>query len=151
MRKCVYTDGRNQDFVELCRQLDDNLDELVGGVEQRKNYVQYNTLESIHDVILFYDDDKPCACASFKHYEEGTAEMKRVFVRQEYRGKGVSKELIQTLEALARDKGYRNMILETGKPLIAATKLYLKMGYKIIENYGQYKNMKLSICMSKEL
>ncbi len=151
MLKCVYTDGRNQDFSELCRLLDNNLDELVGGFEQRKNYVQYNTLENIHDVVLFYDDDLPCACASFKHYEEGIAEMKRVFVRQEYRGQGVSKELIQALEAIAREKGYRSMILETGKPLIAATKLYLRMGYKVIDNYGQYKNMTESICMSKEL
>ncbi len=151
MLKCEYTDGSNSDFVELCRLLDDNLDQLVGGAEQRKNYVQYNTLENIHDVVLFYDEDKPCACASFKHYEEGTAEMKRVFIRQEYRGKGVSKELIQAIEALAREKGYRKMILETGKPLIAATKLYLRMGYQIIDNYGQYKNMPLSICMSKEL
>ncbi len=149
--KCVYTDGRNLDFIELCRQLDDNLDELVGGFEQRKNYVQYNTLEDIHDVILFYDQEKPCACASFKHYEEDTAEMKRVFVRQEYRGLGVSKALIQTLEARAKEKGYRRMILETGKPLIAATRLYQNMGYQIIDNYGQYKNMELSICMSKEL
>lgn len=80
--KCVYTDGRNHDFVELCRQLDNNLDELVGGFEQRKNYVQYNTLEDIHDVVLFYDDDKPCACAGFMYYDDGIAEMKRVFVRQ---------------------------------------------------------------------
>lgn len=149
--RCVYTDGRDNDFVELCRQLDDNLDELVGGFEQRKSYVQYNMLENIHDVILFYDMEKPIACASFKYYEEGTAEMKRVFVRREYRGQGISKELIRTLEARAREKGYHKMILETGKPLIAATKLYLGMGYQIIDNYGQYKNMTLSICMSKEL
>ena len=68
--RCMYSDGRNKDFVELCEQLDHNLDELVGGFEQRKNYVQYNTLDNIHDVVLFYDGDKPCACASFKHYEE---------------------------------------------------------------------------------
>jgi GNAT superfamily N-acetyltransferase len=149
--KCVYTDGNNHDFIELCRQLDHNLDELVGGFEQRKKYVRYNTLENIHDVVLFYDDDKPCACASFKHYDEGTAEMKRVFIKQEYRGQGLSKELIQTLEELAKKKGYRKMILETGKPLIAATKLYKRIGYKIMDNYGQYQNMTESICMSKEL
>ncbi len=149
--KCVYTDGKNHDFVELCRQLDSNLDELVGGFEQRKNYVQYNTLEDIHDVVLFYDNDQPCACASFKYYDNGVAEMKRVFVRPEYRGKKVAEALIHTLEVLARDKGYHTMILETGKPLIAAIKLYRKLGYGIIDNYGQYKDMTESICMGKEL
>lgn len=149
--RCEYTDGSNPDFAELCRQLDHNLDELVGGFEQRKNYVQYNTLENIHDVILFYDDDKPFACASFKYYEEGVAEMKRVFIRKEYRGQGFAVELVRTLEATAREKGFQKMILETGKPLFAAIKLYQKMGYRIIENYGQYKNMALSICMSKDL
>ncbi len=43
------------------------------------------------------------------------------------------------------------MVLETGKPLLAAAGLYHKMGYKIIDNYGQYKDMKDSICMEKAL
>ncbi len=146
----VYTDGENKDFVLLCQQLDDNLNEIVGGEKQRKEYHQYNKLDQIHDVFLVYDMELPVGCASFKFYEEGVAEVKRVFVRNDYRGQGLSKLLMEQVENKAKEKGYQRLILETGKPLTAALGLYSSLGYKIIENYGQYKNMPLSICMSKE-
>ncbi len=95
----VYTDGKNKDFIELCRLLDENLDEIVGGEKQRKQYAQYNALEDINDVVLFYNDKTAVGCASFKFYDEGIAEVKRVFVRKEYRGKGISKQLMSCLEA----------------------------------------------------
>ncbi len=147
----IVTDGRNEDFVMLCGMLDENLNELVGGEQQRTQYTRYNTLEKIHDVIVLYDGKKPVGCAAFRHYEEGVAEMKRVFLQKEYRGMGHSKELIKRLEELAKSKGYQALILETGKPLKAAIGLYTGLGYQIIENYGQYKSMPLSVCMKKEI
>ncbi len=147
----LHTDGNNSDFVALCAMLDNNLNELVGGEAQRKQYIQYNTLEHIHDVILIYDGSLPIACGSFKHYDDGIAEIKRVFLRKEYRGRGISKQLMLALEEKAKIRGYTSLILETGKPLAAAIGLYQKMGFHPIENYGQYKGMPLSVCMQKEL
>lgn len=83
----IFTDGCNQDFILLCHLLDDYLNDIVGGEENRKQYLPYNTLEDIHDVVLAYQDDYPIGCASFKFYENGVAEVKRVYVRKEYRGK----------------------------------------------------------------
>jgi len=147
----VFTDGKNKDFIELCRLLDNNLDEIAGGRKQREQYVQYNTLEDINDVVLIYDDEIAVGCASFKFYEEGIAEVKRVFVRKEYRGKGISEQLMSCLEKRAKSRGFSKLILETGAPLIEAMGLYNKMGYKVIENYGPYKCMKESICMQKSI
>lgn len=147
----IVTDGENKDFVMLCRMLDDNLNELVGGEKQREQYNRFNTLDKIHDVIVLYDGDKPIGCAAFKYFDEGIAEMKRVFLHKEYRGKGYAKELIRRLEELAKSKGYRALILETGKPLTAAIGLYNGLGYQIIENYGQYKDLPLSVCMKKDI
>lgn len=107
--------------------------------------------DDIQDVILLYDDKKPVACAGFKYYDAGIAEMKRVFIRKEYRGRGLSKELVARLESGARSKGCHTMILETGKPLEAARGLYRAMGYTETENYGQYKNLSGSVCMRKEI
>lgn len=149
--KIVYTDGKNKDFIELCRLLDDNLDEIVGGKKQREQYAQYNTLEDINDVILIYNDEIAVGCSSFKFYDEGIAEVKRVFVRKEYRGKGISKQLMSCLEERAKSKGFSTLILETGAPLVEAMGLYTSIGYEIIENYGQYKYMKESICMQKNI
>lgn len=58
---------------------------------------------------------------------------------------------MELLENAAREKGYRYLILESGEPLISAMALYRKIGYEIIPNYGQYKDMKDSVCMRKRL
>lgn len=147
----VISDGRNEDFVRLCGMLDEHLNEAVGGEKQRAQYNQYNTLENIHDVILLFDQGTAIGCASFKHHEEGVAEVKRVFLKKEYRGRGLAKELMRQLEERARAKGYQKLVLETGAVLKEAYHLYQKLGYELIENYGPYRCMCGSICMSKSL
>ncbi len=146
-----YTDGSNADFIELCHDLDDFLNEIAGGEEKRAEYIHYNQLNDIHDVFVAYDNDVPVGSASFKKYDDECAEVKRVFVKQEYRGKGISIRLMELLENTARKQGYRYLILESGEPLVAAMALYRKIGYKVIPNYGQYKNMPDSVCMKKKL
>ena len=80
----VYTDGSSPDFIELCHELDNFLNELVGGEENRAEYIPYNQLDDIHNVIVAYDDDIPVGSASFKKYDDECAEVKRVFVKKEY-------------------------------------------------------------------
>jgi len=149
--KIICTDGCNQDFIMLCHMLDDYLDQIVGCENNRLQYLKYNTLEDIHDVIIAYDKGIPIGCASYKLFKNEIAEVKRVFVKEEYRGKGISKELLNLIEERAKEKGFKKLVLESGTPLIQAMSLYNKSGYVIIENYGQYKCMKNSICMGKTL
>ena len=136
--------------MELCHELDDFLNELVGGEENRAEYILYNQLDDIHNVVVTYDDI-PVGSASFKEYDDECAEVKRVFVKEEYRNKGIANELMELLENAAREQGYRYLILESGAPLVAAMALYRKIGYKVIQNYGQYRDMPDSICMKKKL
>lgn len=146
-----YTDGCDQDFISLCHALDDFLNQLAGGEENRAQYIPYNSLDDIHDVIVVYDGDRAIGCASFKRYDDVCAEVKRVFILDEYRGRGISKELMEKLEASARQKGFTYFILESGEPLAAAMKLYRSIGYYVIPNYGQYVDMPESVCMKKKL
>lgn len=99
-----YTDGCNKDFVELCHELDKFLNELVGGEENRAEYIQYNKLEDIHDVVIAYDGNVPVGSASFKKYDDENAEVKRVFVKEEYRRRGISYNLMKMLEERASEK-----------------------------------------------
>ena len=147
----IKTNGENQDFVQLCKKLDDNLNDIVGGKKQRQQYIQYNKLDSIHDVIVIYHNSIPIGCGAYKLYDDETCELKRIYLEPMMRGSGLAKELMRRLEADARIEGYRYAILETGEPLVEAIGLYKKMGYKIIPNYGQYVNLLDSICMSKKL
>lgn len=147
----VHTDGGNPAFISLCHALDDFLNQLVGGAENRAEYVPYNALDDIHDAIVIYDGDCPIGCAGFKKYDDTCAEVKRVFIRQDYRGLGISHRLMTLLEAAAKEQGYRYFILESGEPLITAMALYRKIGYEVIPNYGPYRDMPESICMKKAL
>lgn len=131
----------------LCHELDDFLNRLVGGEENRSQYLPLNSLQDIHEVIIAYDYDIPVGCVSFKRFEEDTAEVKRVFVKESYRGKGISKELMRLLEERAKEKGCSKLLLESGEPLTAAMGVYHSIGYAVIPNYGEYKCMKDSICM----
>lgn len=146
-----YTDGNNKDFIKLCYMLDKFLNDIVGGEENRSEYVKYNKLDDIHDVCLAYDGDVPVGSAGFKRYDDECAELKRVFVRESYRGQGVSSTLMDMIEDKARQQGYKYLILESGEILKSAMILYRKIGYKVIPNYGQYVDMQESVCMKKKL
>jgi len=147
----VFTNGNDKRFTDLCDELDDYLNEVVGGEKQREKYNQYNTLEDIHDVILVIDDGQCVGCASFKKHDAVTAEIKRVFVKKEYRRNGYAKVIMQALEQRAIEAGYYKLILETGNSLKPAIVLYRNLGYEIIENYGEYEGMPESVCMAKPL
>jgi len=149
--KIIYTDGCNPDFIMLCHMLDAYLNHIIGCEKNRSQYIQYNTLEYIHDVIISYDEDIPIGCISFKSYENDIAEVKRAFVKEEYHGSGISKELLNCIEKLAKEKELKKLVLESGAPLVEAMSLYNASGYSIIENHGPYRCMKDSICMEKTL
>lgn len=151
MMQIKVTDGQDKDFIQLCHALDRFLNELVGGEENRAQYIPYNVLDDIHDVLVAYKNNTPIGCASFKRYDDKSAEVKRVFVKEEYRGNKIGRQLMESLEQLARDKGYSCLILESGEPLVAAMRLYRSLGYTVIPNYGQYVNMPDSVCMKKSL
>lgn len=72
----LQSDGSNLVFVELCHELDIFLNELVGGKENRAEYIPYNQLDDIHNAILVYDHNTPIGCAAFKKYNNECAEVK---------------------------------------------------------------------------
>ena len=53
------------------------------------------------------------------------------------------------IEKVAVKKGYKNLILETGKALKGAEKMYIKLGFEVINNFGPYIDNEESICMKK--
>ncbi|MBE0600314.1 MAG: GNAT family N-acetyltransferase [Firmicutes bacterium] len=147
----VFTDGRDERFQALCRELDDTLNALVGGETQRAQYAPYNTPEAIRDVVVVVEDGQAVACGGYKEFEPGTAEIKRVFVTPLCRGRGYARAVMAALEARAASQGYSRLILETGSMLAAARSLYQAVGFVRIENYAQYRCLPLSVCMEKRL
>ena len=150
MEFCL-TSGYDERFIAMCGELDDYLNALVGGETQRKHYVQYNTPEAVTDVVLLLENEQAIACGGFKPYDANTAEIKRVLTRPAHRGRGHARAVMAALEEHAAAKGYTRLILETGRLMAPAISLYTALGFQIIENYGQYRNLPDSVCFAKPI
>lgn len=82
---------------------------------------------------------------------DGMAELKRMFVHEDARGRGLASALMDRLEAAAADAGVRTIQLETGPLQHAAIALYERRGFTRIPNFGPYVGDEFSICYAKSL
>jgi putative acetyltransferase len=143
------TDSANEDFKALVGLLDAGL-KIIDG-DDAPFFAQYNKIDKIKHVVVAYEGDKAVGCGAFKEYEPRTTEIKRMFVLETERGKGIAAEILADLEKWAVDEGFETAILETGNKMTAAIRLYEKSGYQRTPNYGQYIGVDSSVCMKKDL
>lgn len=145
----IRTTAQNKDFVALVQQLDAHL--AITDGDEHAFYDQYNKLGNIHHVILLYREGKAIACGAIKIFSEKRMEVKRMFTLPEYRGRGLARQILGTLENWAAEMGFPEVILETGVRQPDAIALYEKAGYERIENYGPYEGVENSVCFGKSL
>src|SRR4051794_23577508 len=105
------TSTNNTDFNYLVSLLDHEL--WIELKEDQSTYDQYNKVHDIATAIIIYDADKPIACGCYKEYDKKTVEIKRMYVDKNYRGKGISRIVLNELETWAIEKQYEFAILET--------------------------------------
>ena len=83
-----------------------------------------------------YTGSTPVGCAALKALDDTRCEMKRLYVRPEYRGQGIARALVHQLMQEARVAGYRQMVLDTFPFLPEAITLYKREGFYEIERYN---------------
>lgn len=149
MTRIIRTNSENNDFVQLVAQLDQLLADLDG--RDHDFYNQYNKIDTIKHVVVAYSGVNPVACGAIKEFDPETMEVKRMFTADSHRGKGLATQVLAELENWALELGYAKCILETGKRLPEAVRLYQRNGYHQIPNYGQYVEMENSVCFEKKL
>lgn len=149
MIQYIRTDSDNVDFRSLITELDAFLAQIDG--KDHLFYAALNKIDFIPQVIVAYDQQIPVACGAIRPFDEGVMEVKRMYVKPEWRGKGVAMEILRQLEKWVADSGLRHIVLETGRNQPAAIAFYRKCGYHQIPSWGVYRDAPNSVCFEKHL
>ncbi|MBY8345490.1 GNAT family N-acetyltransferase [Streptomyces spinosirectus] len=108
--------------------------------------------------VVYDDRDTPVATGGWRAQDtngegnsDGDAELKRMYVTQTARGRGLARRILAALEEDARRAGRIRMVLETGTKQPEAIALYTSSGYEPCEKFGYYRFHEESRCFAKRL
>ncbi|WP_432033119.1 GNAT family N-acetyltransferase [Streptomyces antibioticus] len=109
--------------------------------------------------LIAYDaTDRPVATGGWRSQDangegnqDGDAELKRMFVIRDMRGRGLARRMLLALEEDARAAGRTRMVLETGTEQPEAIALYTSSGYEPCVKFGYYRTYDSSRCYAKPL
>jgi len=146
--KVVYPDDK--DLMTLINELDEEL--LTRYPKEGIFTLDFNHPKIITvTFVVAYLDNIPVGCGAILPLCRECVELKRLFVRNAHRGKGIASEILLLLESEAKKQDYSIIKLETGPNQPESLYLYKKFGYYEIENFGEYINSEYSICFEKKL
>jgi ribosomal protein S18 acetylase RimI-like enzyme len=87
-------------------------------------------------LLLGHYDGQLAACVALHKLEPDICEMKRLYLRPQFRGKGLGRELAEHIIAEARHIGYERIRLDTVEPVMKdAVEMYRRLGFKEIAAY----------------
>jgi putative acetyltransferase len=99
--------------------------------------------------LVARDEGRAIGCGAIRLLDVTTAEVKRMYVEPELRGKGVGRAVLTSLEAAARQMGVQRLVLETGDQQEAAIALYRRAGFTQLNCWGEYASSPTSVCFEK--
>lgn len=87
-------------------------------------------------LYIAYIDEKPAGCVALRKLDDTKCELKRLFVRPEFRGQNLGHVLIKQIIDDAKSIGYESLFLDTLPFLKSAIHLYKSFGFKETEPYN---------------
>ncbi len=127
--------GLDLDFQDF----EEELDDLPG---------EYSPPEGA--ILLAEEESKTVGCVALRKIDDKTCEMKRLYVKPEYRGHGLGRKLTLSIIDKAREKGYEKMKLDTLTTLKEANDLYRSLGFEECEPY-RYNPLEDALYMELDL
>jgi putative acetyltransferase len=103
------------------------------------------------EFLLLQRGSATLGCVALQPVSPGQGEVKRMYVRPAWRGRGLSRLLLAAVERHAATRGLSSLRLETGARQPEAIALYRSNGYREIPAYPPYDEDPLSLCFAKEI
>ena len=114
----------------------------------------FSVEQLIRDEVAFFvirQDGAAAGCGGMKLFGTEYGEVKRMYVRPQFRGLGLAKLMLDHLAEYARERGVGILRLETGIHQVEAIGLYERMGFRSIPPFGSYKEDPLSLFYEKQI
>jgi putative acetyltransferase len=114
----------------------------------------YSVEKLINEDVPFFiirDNGTPVGCGGVKLFDTDYGEIKRMYVRPQYRGFGFAKLMLNHLAEYARNHGIAVLRLETGIAQRDAIALYERWGFRSVPPFGDYKPDPLSRFYEKQI
>ncbi len=133
----------DKSVLSLFSEHDDFMLDFLG--DDKWCYTRYSENENIENVWVAYADGLPIGCIAYRKKADGIAEVKRLYIKNEYRGRGISKALLKTIEHYAKEQGCNTLFLDTRITLEPAVSIYRFYGFDIVFQQGLYIQMEKKI------
>jgi len=139
------------DALVLLQELDAHLAELPYPPQSRH---AFSVDRLLRDGVAFFVtrcDGEPAGCGGVKLFGPEYGEVKRMYVRPEFRGRGLGKAMLDRLAAYVRERQVGLLRLETGIYQEPAIALYEGYGFRRRPPFGEYRDDPMSIYLEKAL
>ena len=114
----------------------------------------YSVDKLLREGVIFFvirQSEIPAGCGGIKLFDREYGEVKRMFVRPQFRGLGLGKFMLDRLAEYAQEQQVDILRLETGIYQTDAIRLYERYGFERRAPFGEYKDDPLSIYFEKKL
>jgi ribosomal protein S18 acetylase RimI-like enzyme len=138
------------DAVALIEELETHLASLYPAASRHGFSVEKLLREGVA-FFLLRAEGTPVACGGIKLFGTDYGELKRMYVRPQFRGRGFGKLMLDHLAEHARQHGVSLLRLETGIHQREAIGLYERMGFRRVPPFPPYREDPLSRCYEKKL
>jgi putative acetyltransferase len=138
------------DAMELITELDAHLIPLY----PPESHHGLNVNKLLQEAVAFFvmrHERVAAGCGGIKLFDTEYGEVKRMYVRPQFRGLGLGTLMLNHLAEYARQQGIEVLRLETGIHQLAAISLYERFGFQRIPPFGAYKEDPLSVFFEKRI
>jgi putative acetyltransferase len=151
----ITVEQDNLSRAEVCAMIEAHVTELRGASPPGESFALAVDGLRVPEITVWtaWDGTDLCGCGAMKQLNGAEGELKSMRTHAKHLRRGVAQLLLSHIINIARQRGYKQLLLETGTGAAfeAATQLYLHNGFNICGAFGDYAPSEFSVFMVLEL